>query len=143
MTTLTLDSKTLIDALLGKDTTPEVIDAIVARLDKIVLPWRRNDHVPPQFERQTATGKLVGIVDSWLGGYGSPNKPEHHGWGYKACGPDGYGQGTSGIIKVEPVDRAPIDDAVICSRTTAMIKVDQFLTKYYPDLVLLNEEGTL
>lgn len=139
MTTLTLDSKVLIDTLLGKDTTPEVVDALRAKLKTIVLPWRPDGCMPPKFERVNGLGQQVAVVDGWLGGYGSPHEPHHHGWGYSAS--NGQGHCIRGIKKViydGTATEKEIQAAERAARDEIMDEVDAFLKKQF-GFTLLHE----
>jgi hypothetical protein len=126
---LTLDSTMLIDILLGKDTTPEVVDMIRARLEKLVLPWRPNSSSPCDYVRTTALGREVAIITARLGGYGDSHYPRHHGWGY---GTAAMGQCIRGIERVDfkPTDsEKTIAAAERVALLAAMTRVDQFLVK--------------
>lgn len=146
MTTLTLDSKLLIETLLGKDTTPEIVDMLRTKLRLIVLPWRPDGCMPPKFERVTALGDRVALVDGWLGGYGQPHEPRHHGWGYSGgVSALGYG-GTCvrGVVKVElPGGQILTEKAIKQAEHAAMLSamkiVDDFIRKERPGTILLDE----
>ena len=133
-----IDIDSALTTLLGKSTTPEIVDKIREKLKTIVLPWRKNDWSPPQWVRMTATGMQVGLVDSWLGGYASPHSPREHGWGYKANSPTGQGQCTSGIMEVPK--SMSMSTNVEGARLDAMMLVDEFLRKNFPSLILLEED---
>lgn len=149
MTKITVKSETTIEPrevlntlLTGSNVTAETVDQIQTKFDNIVMPWRPNSHMPPQFERLTATGKRVGLVDSWLGGYGDAHHPRFHGWGFKGSNPRGSGACTSGIIKVEwpkPDSEKAVLEAEEAARQEAMNKVDEFLSREFPHLVLLED----
>jgi len=146
MTKLTLDSTSLIDVLLGSETTADVVDTVVERLTMIVLPWRPNSCHPPKFERRTASGYLVGVVDSFLGGYSNPHKPHLHGWGYQGSSPHGS-TCTRGIVTVDTEhlvfdDPSSKDTIKMCekaARIQAQKIVDEFLREEFPGLLLLSE----
>ena len=144
-----VDIDAALNSLLGKSTTAEIVDKIREKLKSIVLPWRKNNWSPPQWVRMTADGKQVGLVDSWLGGYGSPHRPREHGWGYKGDSPRGHGQCTSGIVEVDTAnlvtDQAGVnvEELKKCeenARLDAMQRVDEFLRQNFPGLILLEED---
>jgi hypothetical protein len=144
---LDVDIDAVLSSLLGKNTTPEIVDKICAKLKTIVLPWRKNNWGPPQWVRMTAAGREVGLVDSHLGGFGDAHLPVNHGWGYKAINETGQGACTSGIVKVagdmssDPVrDKEMKAQAVINAREDAKQIVDDFIRKELSHLRLLEDE---
>ena len=143
MNKTTFDTDAVLNALLGKDTTPEIVDKVREKLKTVVLPWRENDWSPAQWVRMTANGRQVGLVDSWLGGFAVARFPRHHGWGYKGNSPTGQGNCTSGIIEVDCQGRQDEVGIVECennARLDAMQIVDDFLREKYPELRLLEDE---
>ena len=146
MAKLTIDTDALLDAVLA---TAEGVDVVLKRLEEIVLPWRKNEWGPPQWVRMTASGRQVGIVDPHLGGYAqNAHKPRFSGWGFKAIGPSGQGVSLGG--KIEPVEvgsyvlDAPDNEEIFErleteARLRAQEKVDEFLRREFPDLLLLEE----
>jgi hypothetical protein len=140
MTKLTIDTSTLLDALLSNI---EGVDDLLKRLEKIVLPWRKNTWSPPQWVRVTATGQQVGLVDPHLGGYGQSHHPRHTGWGWKGIGPSGQGMSTGGLIEHvewdEDMDEETIKRREVEARLRAQEMVDEFLRKEFPNLRLLEE----
>ncbi len=147
MNELDVDIDAVLSTLLGKKTTPEIVDKVCVKLKTIVLPWRTNDWGPPQWVRMTAAGRQVGLVDSHLGGFGDPHRPVNHGWGYKGLHESGQGASLSGIVKVagdmstDPVrDKEMKAQAVINARLSAMEIVDTFIREKLPHLHLLEDE---
>lgn len=129
-----------------ENVTSEAVKAIQDRLSKIAMPWKPDNCHPPKYERRLANGKLVGLVDPFLGGYGQAHRPRHHGWGYKGNTPGGSGVCTAGIVKVnlngvDMNNHNDVDDEFrqreIEARDAAMLIVDKFLEKEFPELVLL------
>ena len=130
--------------------TPEEMRRYMKQAAKIVMPWSGTGSSPVTYERKTGDGRFVGKVDPWLGGYGNPSQPRHHGWGYKGINPQGQGVCTSGIVKVEPLVGHPSDpedmseeqwkEAEIAARDEAMKIVEEFLAKEFPNLTILHDE---
>jgi hypothetical protein len=144
MATMTFDTKTVIETLLGKDVSPETVDLIMKRLKTIVLPWRPDGCVPPKYVRTTGNGDVIATVDSWLGGYGSPHAPREHGWGFQVSMSylTGCGACDSGIVPVEfgkTDSEKTIKGAERGAMLLAMEKVDAFLKREARHLVLLDE----
>jgi hypothetical protein len=139
MATLTFDTKTIIDTLLGKDVTPETIDLVKTKLDTIVLPWRPDRSSPPDYHRVTASGTVVATVTARLGGFADCHRPRERGWGYRV---DGYGCVIHGIEEVDFSVTDPektIQAAERAALLAAMQKIDTFLEKERPNLRLLEE----
>lgn len=146
-TEIEIDDEDIVDQILSEDNlTAETVKKIKARFEKIVLPWEPNGFVPPKYERRTASGVRIGLVDSWLGGYAEPHSPYKFGWGYEGKSPLGQGHCTSGI---QPVDLSGLNPgssdylaAVKACEATARIeaqrKVDAFLRRHFPDLIFLD-----
>lgn len=144
---ITIDVQTALDAMLGKGVgalgakvDPKTVDLIRERLATVVLPWRPDAAWPPRFERVMALGDTqVALVDSFLGGYGDAHNPRFFGWGYKAQ------FGSRCLRSVQKVSFKPTDSeqAIRASekaaRNEAMLKVDEFLRKEFPHLILLDE----
>lgn len=139
MATLTFDTQTIIDTLLGKDVSPETIDLVQEKLSDIVLPWRPDRSSPPDYNRTTATGVVVATVTSRLGGFADCHRPREHGWGYRV---DGYGSVIYGIERVQFESdwaEVAIKHAEATALLAAMQKIDTFLKKERPNLRLLEE----
>jgi len=147
---ITIDTHTLIEELLGANVDAATVHDIRFRLSSIVLPWRSDGSSPPKFIRETALGVQLGIVDSWLGGYGNPHSPELNGVGFHVNGPNGQGVCDSGIVYVEHQSSSPTEAKVSekerkddltkrrnAAFATAKRKVDDFLAKEFSNLVLL------
>lgn len=146
MSKLTLDTDLVIESLLGRNTNAEIVDKVREKLRRIVLPWRKDGCLPPKYERVLADGRRVGLVDSFLGGYGNAHRPRFHGWGFKGNNPCGQGACISGIEKAELLGGHPDEDdmteaqwkeAEEAALSRAKGEVDAFLRREFPDLVLL------
>ncbi len=149
---ITIKADTLINELLGANATVETVELIRAKLSKIVLPWQEDGCLPPKFVRKTGLGVQLGIVDSFLGGYGSPHKPELHGVGWKANTARGQGACNSGIVKVDTgnlvIDREFVNsDEIKACRDEAFAKakanVDEFIRTELHGYTLLGESDSV
>ena len=147
MKEITIGTDYVMASLLGEDTTAGVVDEVVAHLKNVVLPWRKDNYHPPRYVRMTATGQQVGVVDPHLGGYGNAHNPAENGWGFSGIGPSGQGASISGIEKVPDNSSTCPDrdkemkiEAIEIGRQRALDKVDAFLRKEFPHMILLTED---
>ena len=139
MSQLTISTATVLNSLLGADTTAEVVKEIQDRLKKICTPWERDGCTPAGWIRKNGMGRLLGVVDARLGGYGDCHNPHKHGWGYEGKNPGGQGVGLHGLQVVdtgqlvldEPKNKDAIKECEEIAKLEAMKIVDEFLSREF------------
>lgn len=139
MSQLTISTATVLNSLLGADTTAEVVKEIQDRLKGLCTPWEKDGCTPAGWVRKLGNGKVLGVVDARLGGYGAPHHPEYHGWGYEGKNPGGSGVCLRGILKVDTKqlvldvagNKAAIKECCEETKLEAMRLVDAFLVKEF------------